>query len=123
MNESGEYAVKTSFPYPGNYTLFGERIIYITCSTALFDMHHKTVPLSANDASAGVVPVPTTVIAGSIEIDESNVDLFLQNPTPVKGVEGVEIYFYFGNHLSFFMASSLCHSLVLYIFMHLCLLC
>jgi hypothetical protein len=84
MNEPGEYAVKTSFPYPGNYTLFWERIIYITCSTALFDMHHKTVPLSANDASAGVVPVPTTVITGSIEIDKSNVDLFLQKRSAGK---------------------------------------
>jgi ABC-type sugar transport system substrate-binding protein len=50
----------------------------------LFDMRHKTVPLSANDASAGVVPVPTTVITGSIEIDKSNVHLFLQNAAPVK---------------------------------------
>ena len=45
----------------------------------LFDMRHKTVSLSQNDARAGVVPVPRTVITGSIEIDSSNVDLFLEN--------------------------------------------
>jgi ribose transport system substrate-binding protein len=43
----------------------------------LFDMRHKTLPLSANDAKAGVVPVPNTVITGSVEIDSSNVDIFL----------------------------------------------
>lgn len=45
----------------------------------LFDMRHKTLPLSANDARAGVVPIPRTVITGSIEIDKNNVDAFLQN--------------------------------------------
>jgi ribose transport system substrate-binding protein len=45
----------------------------------LFDMRHKTTPLSVNDARAGVVPIPKTVITGSIEIDRSNVDVFLQN--------------------------------------------
>ena len=45
----------------------------------LFDMRHKTVSLSQNDARAGVVPVPRIVITGSIEIDSSNVDLFLEN--------------------------------------------
>jgi ABC-type sugar transport system substrate-binding protein len=45
----------------------------------LFDMRHKTVSLSSNDARAGVVPVPRTVITGSIEIDKNNVDLFLQS--------------------------------------------
>lgn len=45
----------------------------------LFDMRHKTMPLSGNDAMAGVIPVPSTVITGSIEIDRANVDLFLQN--------------------------------------------
>jgi ribose transport system substrate-binding protein len=45
----------------------------------LFDMRHKTTPLSVNDARAGVVPIPRTVITGSIEIDRSNVDVFLQN--------------------------------------------
>ncbi len=45
----------------------------------LFDMRHKTVALSGNDALAGVVPVPKTIITGSIEIDKTNVDIFLQN--------------------------------------------
>lgn len=45
----------------------------------LFDMRHKTLPLSANDARAGLVPIPRTVITGSIEIDKSNVDEFLPN--------------------------------------------
>lgn len=45
----------------------------------LFDMRHKMVPLSGNDAKAGVTPIPQTVITGSIEIDASNVDIFLQN--------------------------------------------
>jgi ribose transport system substrate-binding protein/ribose transport system permease protein len=45
----------------------------------LFDMRHKVVPLSGNDARAGVIPIPQTVITGSIEIDASNVSIFLQN--------------------------------------------
>ncbi|MGI8634625.1 MAG: substrate-binding domain-containing protein, partial [Segetibacter sp.] len=45
----------------------------------LYDMRHKTLPLSTNDARAGLVPIPHTVITGSVEIDKSNVDLFLQN--------------------------------------------
>ncbi|MFT4023756.1 MAG: substrate-binding domain-containing protein [Flavihumibacter sp.] len=44
----------------------------------LFDMRHKTMPLSANDAVAGIVPIPATVITGSIEIDRSNVDQFIK---------------------------------------------
>lgn len=43
----------------------------------LFDMRHKTLQLSDNDARAGVIPIPTTVITGSIEIDRTNVDQFL----------------------------------------------
>lgn len=43
----------------------------------LFDMRHKTVPLSADDARAGVVPIPKTIITGSVEIDRTNVDAFL----------------------------------------------
>ncbi len=50
----------------------------------LFDMRHKTLSLSANDARAGLIPVPGTVITGSIEIDKGNVDLFLQNTTTAK---------------------------------------
>lgn len=45
----------------------------------LYDMRHKSLPLSGNDAQAGIVPIPRTVITGSIEIDSSNVDIFLQN--------------------------------------------
>lgn len=45
----------------------------------LYDMRHKSLPISGNDAQAGVIPIPRTVITGSIEIDSSNVDLFLQN--------------------------------------------
>ena len=45
----------------------------------LYDMRHKTLPLSANDAKAGIIPIPRTVITGSIEIDSSNVDIFFQN--------------------------------------------
>jgi ABC-type sugar transport system substrate-binding protein len=45
----------------------------------LFDMRHKTVPLSANDAQAGVIPIPSTIITGAIEIDKNNVDQFMQN--------------------------------------------
>jgi ABC-type sugar transport system substrate-binding protein len=44
----------------------------------LFDMRHKTLPLSADDAKAGVIPVPQTVITGSIEIDRDNVDNFIR---------------------------------------------
>jgi ribose transport system substrate-binding protein len=43
----------------------------------LYDMRHKTLQLSTNDARAGVVPIPSTVITGSIEIDSSNVDEFI----------------------------------------------
>lgn len=43
----------------------------------LFDMRHKTVQLSGNDARAGVVPIPSTVITGPVEIDSTNVDIFL----------------------------------------------
>ena len=50
----------------------------------LFDMRHKTLPLSANDARAGLVPIPRTVITGSVEIDKNNVDVFLQNTTIKK---------------------------------------
>jgi ribose transport system substrate-binding protein len=42
-------------------------------------MRHKTVPLSGNDARAGVIPIPTTIITGTIEVDKQNVDQFLQN--------------------------------------------
>ncbi len=45
----------------------------------LFDMRHRTLQLSANDALAGVIPIPETIITGSIEIDKTNVDVFLQN--------------------------------------------
>jgi ABC-type sugar transport system substrate-binding protein len=45
----------------------------------LFDMRHKTLPLSANDARAGVIPIPSTIITGAIEIDKNNVDQFMQN--------------------------------------------
>lgn len=44
----------------------------------LFDMRHKTLPLSADDAAAGVIPVPREVITGSIEIDKTNVDQFIK---------------------------------------------
>lgn len=50
----------------------------------LFDMRHNRTPLSSNDARAGVIPIPSTVITGSIEIDKYNVDLFLQNDPAVK---------------------------------------
>ena len=42
----------------------------------LYDMRHGTLQLSNNDAAAGVVPIPRTVITGSIEIDRKNVDAF-----------------------------------------------
>jgi ABC-type sugar transport system substrate-binding protein len=45
----------------------------------LFDMRHKTVPISADDARAGVIPIPSTIITGAIEIDKNNVDQFMQN--------------------------------------------
>jgi ABC-type sugar transport system substrate-binding protein len=44
----------------------------------LFDMRHKTLPLSANDAKAGVIPIPNSVITGTIEIDKNNVDEFIR---------------------------------------------
>lgn len=44
----------------------------------LFDMRHKTTPLSKDDAQAGVMPVPSTVITGSIEIDKTNVNNFME---------------------------------------------
>ncbi|MEP7375124.1 MAG: substrate-binding domain-containing protein [Chitinophagaceae bacterium] len=47
----------------------------------LFDMRHSTMQLSGNDALAGVIPIPKTIITGSVEIDKNNVDLFLQNPS------------------------------------------
>ncbi len=45
----------------------------------LFDMRHKTISMSGNDAKAGVIPIPKTIITGSVEIDSSNVDAFIQN--------------------------------------------
>lgn len=42
----------------------------------LYDMRHGTLQLSSNDAASGVVPIPRTVITGSIEIDKKNVDAF-----------------------------------------------
>ena len=45
----------------------------------LFDMRHKSLPLSGNDARAGIIPIPRTVITGSIEIDSTNINIFLQN--------------------------------------------
>ena len=44
----------------------------------LFDMRHQTVQISADDARAGAIPVPNTVNTGSVEIDQSNVDVFLR---------------------------------------------
>ncbi len=44
----------------------------------LYDMRHGTLQLSANDAKAGVVPIPRTVITGSIEIDKTNYVQFIQ---------------------------------------------
>lgn len=43
----------------------------------LFDMRHRTHRLSGNDARAGVVPIPTSITTGSVEIDRSNVAHFL----------------------------------------------
>lgn len=50
----------------------------------LFDMRHKTMQLSANDALAGIVPIPKTIITGSVEIDKTNVDIFLQHLSQKK---------------------------------------
>jgi hypothetical protein len=47
----------------------------------LFDMRHKTLQLSANDALAGVIPIPKSIITGSVEIDRTNVDIFIGNNT------------------------------------------
>ena len=47
----------------------------------LFDMRHKTLQLSANDALAGVIPIPKSIITGSVEIDKTNVDIFIGNNT------------------------------------------
>lgn len=43
----------------------------------LFDMRHGSLQISSNDAMAGVIPIPKTIITGSIEIDKKNVDIFL----------------------------------------------
>ena len=43
----------------------------------LFDMRHGSLKISSNDAVAGVIPIPKSIITGSIEIDKTNVDLFL----------------------------------------------
>ncbi len=51
----------------------------------LFDMKHRTLRLSANDAKAGVVPIPRSISTGSIEIDRENVDLFVQVPPRPRG--------------------------------------
>lgn len=48
----------------------------------LFDMRHKTMPLSSNDALAGVIPIPRSVTTGSVEIDKSNVDKFINATKP-----------------------------------------
>jgi ribose transport system substrate-binding protein len=45
----------------------------------LYSMRHKSVRLSADDPKAGIVPIPDRIITGSIEIDRSNVQLFLTN--------------------------------------------
>ena len=47
-------------------------------SQMLFDMRHKTVALSRNDSKAGVIPIPRNITTGSIEIDKTNVDLFIK---------------------------------------------
>lgn len=47
----------------------------------LFDMRHRTLQISRNDARAGLVPIPSTVITGSVEIDMSNVDQFINMNT------------------------------------------
>jgi hypothetical protein len=49
-------------------------------------VRHKTLPLSTNDARAGLVPIHCTVITGSIEIDKNNVDVFLQTAGSGKSV-------------------------------------
>lgn len=43
----------------------------------LYDMYHGNLQLSQNDVDAGVIPIPSTVITGSIEIDSANVAFFL----------------------------------------------
>lgn len=63
-----------------NYLVGQKRELFTSLGAQfLFDMRHKTVQLSGNDAEAGVIPIPNTVITGSIEIDSSNVGYFLQN--------------------------------------------
>ena len=42
----------------------------------LYDMRHGTWKFSKNDSRAGVIPIPTRVSTGVIEIDKNNVDLF-----------------------------------------------
>ncbi len=44
----------------------------------LFDMVHGINALSADDRTAGIVPIPHHVNTGLLEIDDSNIDHFLQ---------------------------------------------
>ncbi len=44
----------------------------------LYDMRHKTVSISGDDAVSGAYPVPDIVHTGAVEIDQTNVDVFLK---------------------------------------------
>ncbi len=44
----------------------------------LFDLRHQAVTISKDDGKAGVTAIPQTVLTGSIEIDKTNVDLFIE---------------------------------------------
>jgi ABC-type sugar transport system substrate-binding protein len=50
----------------------------------LFNMRHKTMQLLANDAMAGVVPIPDKIVTGSVKIDKNNVDAFIKNTAANK---------------------------------------
>lgn len=52
------------------FTYYGARLLY--------DYNHATISLSPNDKKAGISPIPYTLDTGLIEVDNSNVDLFLK---------------------------------------------
>ena len=46
---------------------------------ALFDVVHNSLRFSANDAKAGISPIPVYYNTGTFIVDRSNVDLMLGN--------------------------------------------
>lgn len=53
------------------FTYYGARFLY--------DYNHATISLSPNDKKNKIYPIPSMIYTGLIEVDEYNVDSFLEN--------------------------------------------